>query len=358
MRANLRSKASVPGKESPAGVSGQEKKPLIRFLQLAVVYLTLGALLIFAFRNVPLEEIWNTLRRLQPWQALTLIGLNLFIYSLLSLRWWVIVRAENRQVAYLPLLFVRVAVFGVSYFTFGPHVGGEPLQVFHLQRRYGTSFTHATASVIMDKLLELLANFVLLSVGLTAILQAGLFSANGSSSRLSLAALVVVCLWPPLHILLLYRKRYPLSAVLRAIPFLKKDSKPIRFIAASERLAGTFCRRHFRSLLVAIGISLAAASGMVAEFALITRFLEIDLPFWQTLAAWTAGWLALLAPLPAGVGALEATEVLALGAFGVPGAAALGVTLVMRGRDVLVGGLGLLIAGRTIRQYRANRSRS
>jgi uncharacterized protein (TIRG00374 family) len=278
----------------------------------------------------------------------TLFGLSLLIYALMTLRWWIIVRAENRHIPYLPLWLVRIAVFGVSYFTFGPHVGGEPLQVFYLQRKYKLTFTHATASVIMDKLLELLANFFLLAVGLTAILQAGILSANGSRSWLSLAALLLLCMWPPVHILLLYRRRYPVSAVLRAIPFLKKDSRPIRFVAASERLAGAFCRRHLVSLLWATAISVLAAVGMVGEFALIVDFLDIRLSSWQTIAAWTAGWLSLLAPLPGGLGALEASEVFALGAFGVPAALAIGVTLVMRGRDLLIGGLGLLIASRAL----------
>jgi uncharacterized membrane protein YbhN (UPF0104 family) len=221
-----------------------------------------------------------------------------------------------------------------------------------LQRKYKLTFTHATASVIMDKLLELLANFFLLAVGLTAILQAGILSTNGGGSWLSLIGLLVLCLWPPIHIIFLYRRKYLLSAFLRAIPFLKKDSRPIRFIAASERLAGAFCRRHLSSLVSATAISIFAGIGMVSEFALIVRFLDIELSAWQTIAAWTAGWLALLAPLPGGLGALEASEVFALGVFGVPAALAIGVTLVMRGRDLLIGGLGLLIASRALEKQK------
>jgi len=40
--------------------------------------------------------------------------------------------------------------------------------------------------------------------------------------------------------------------------------------------------------------------------------------------------------------------VFALGVFGVSAASAIGVTLVMRGRDLLIGGLGLLLAGKSI----------
>jgi uncharacterized protein (TIRG00374 family) len=314
--------------------------------------MALTILVYFALRNAPLAEIWNTIRGLQFWQIGALFGLNICIYGLITLRWWIIVRAENKSVAYFPLLWVGIAVFGVSYFTLGPHVGGEALQVFYLQRKYKLTFTHATASVVMDKLLELLANFFLLVVGLTAIIRAGILSTDGGSSWLSLSGLLILCMWPPVHILFLYQRKYPVSAVLRKIPFLTKNSKTVRFIAAAERLAGTFCRRHLSSLLIAIVISICAGAGMVTEFALITNFLGIELPFWQTIAAWTAGWLSLLAPLPGGLGALEATEVFALGVFGVPAALAIGVTLVMRGRDLLIGGFGLLLAGRALEKQK------
>lgn len=349
------SHSSLTSQESDSVVSAPPlaDKPgwrLKRVLQRLAVYSALVILLYFALRNAPLHEIWQTVRQLQFWQIAALFGLNLFIYALITLRWWIIVRAENRAVAYFPLLLVGIAVFGVSYFTLGPHVGGEPLQVLYLQRRYKLTFTHATASVIMDKLLELLANFFLLIVGLTAIVRAGILSTNGSSSWLSLSGLLILCMWPPLHIVLLYKQKYPVSAFLRSIPWVKKGSKAVRFIAASERLAGAFCRRHLSSLLLATAISICAGIGMVTEFALITSFLGIELPFWQTVAAWTAGWLALLAPLPGGLGALEASEVFALGAFGVSAALALGVALVMRGRDIFIGGIGLILASRVIKK--------
>lgn len=310
-------------------------------------YSLLAALLYFALRNAPLAEIWETLRNLQAWQIFILLALNVIIYALISLRWWLIVRAEKKDASFLPLLATRVAVFGVSYFTLGPQVGGEPLQVLYLQRNYGMTYTRATSTVVMDKLLEFLANFILLGFGLTAIFQAGIFSANGSGSSIaSLGGLILLLLWPPVHIILLYHGKYPASAVLRKF----SNNKFVRFVAASERMAGTFCRRHLGSLVLTILVSVLAALGMVIEFFCITLFLKIDLSFWQTIAAWTAGWLAFLVPVPGGLGALEASQVFALGTFDISAVSAIGVTLLIRARDLLIGGLGLLIAGRGVKK--------
>jgi uncharacterized membrane protein YbhN (UPF0104 family) len=136
--------------------------------------------------------------------------------------------------------------------------------------------------------------------------------------------------------------------LLSLLPFIPQKARPVRFLRAAERLAGRFCQRHPRALLAALGVSLLAGAGMLADYALMITFLGIHLPFWSTVAGWTAGWLAFSIPLPAGLGALESSQVVALGIFGIPAAAALGVVLLMRARDLLFGGLGLVLAGQAL----------
>jgi len=315
-----------------------------------ILFLVVAVLLYFAFRNAPLTEIWRTLRRLQLRQIVLLAGLDVLIYFLITARWWFIVHAENKDIRYYPLIGVRISVFGISYFTLGPQIGGEPLQVLYLQRNYGLTYTRATASVVMDKLLEFLANFFLLVFGLTAVIHAGILSKGVGLPPLILIGLAGLVLWPLVHILLLTNRHYPVSALLHNLPGIRQEGKFVRFIRASEHLAGKFCQRHPRDLFAAILVSLLASAGTVSEYALITSFLNISLPFWQTAAAWTAGWLSFLVPLPGGLGALEASQVFALGFFGISAASAIGVTLLMRARDLFFGGLGLILAGNAARK--------
>jgi uncharacterized protein (TIRG00374 family) len=308
----------------------------------------LGGLLFFALRKAPLADIGRALQQLQLWQITAILTLNAFFYIVATLRWWIIVEAENKHVPFWPLLSVRVSVFGVSYFTLGPQVGGEPLQVLALQRNYGLTYTHATAAVLMDKLLEFLVDFLLLAIGLSAILQAGVLIESGMQLTGSLIGLVFLIVWPPVHLILLYNRRYPLTTLAYAIPFISKKSKPIRFLRAAERLAGTFCQRHPRRLLIALVCSLLGGTGMLVDYALMAYFLGIDLPFWKMIAGWMIGWVSLLMPLPGGLGALEASQVFTLGKFGFSAATALSLTLLIRGRDMFIGGIGLLLAGRGV----------
>jgi glycosyltransferase 2 family protein len=327
----------------------QPRKGIIStWLFRTAILIVLVILLWWALRDAPLQEIWLTVSRLRPGQVAALLTLNTFFYLLATLRWWLIVEAENKHVNYWPLFCVRVSVFGVSYFTLGPQVGGETLQVLALRRKYGLTFTHATAAVLMDKLLEYFADFFLLAIGLTAVLQAGILFENGLELTASLGALIFLIAWPPIHLSLLNNRHYPLTAVLHVLPFVPKTSKTIRFLCASERLAGMFCQRHPRRLILASGISLVAAAAMVADYALMASFMGIRLTFWKTIAGWIMGWVSLLMPLPGGLGAMEASQVFVLGRFGYGAATALSLALLQRGRDILVGGLGLLLASREI----------
>jgi len=309
------------------------------------VLAVLAFLLWWAFHKAPLAEIWAAIRQLRGWQIAVLLTLNAFFYVIATLRWWIILRADNPHIPYLPLLAVRVAVFGVSYFTLGPQVGGEPLQVLALQKRYGLTYTHATATVLMDKLLEFLVDFFMLAIGLTAILRVGVLAESGLQFSGDLLLLAFLIFWPPLHLILLYKHHYPLSGLARRLPFIKRNSKPFRFLRAAERLAGRFCQRHPRRLLAAIACSLLAGAGMLLDYALMTAFLNIHLTFWKMTAGWMMGWISLVMPLPGGLGALEASQVFTLGMYGFSAAAALSLALLMRGRDMLIGGLGLLLAG-------------
>lgn len=308
------------------------------------------ALLYWALRNAPLGEIWDSLKLLQAWQLAALLALNTGIFALITARWWIIVRAEARRVPFLPLITYRLAAFGMSYFTPGPQVGGEPLQILYLKNAYGLTTVRATAAVIMDKLLEFLANFLFLALGLFAVAASGMLGGFAPPAWVAVPV-VLFLLWPLAHISLLYQRRHPLSALIRPIHKRIPETKNfaaietfLRLVIVSEHLAALFCRRRLGAMLAATGVSLLSWAGMVLEYHWMLSFLSADLSASQTLAALTVVRLSFLAPLPAGLGALEASQVFAATAFGLPAALGISLALLMRGRDILLGGLGLLIA--------------
>ena len=305
----------------------------------------LAALLYFSLRNAPLPDIWKTLNTLKFSQIAVILSINAAVIGLMTARWWIIVRADNRSLPFLPLVGYRLSVFGLSYFTPGPQVGGEPLQVIYLQRNHGLSFARATSAVIMDKLLEFLVNFILIGIGAWAIFRMGLVSENGIRLTFSLIGLALLLSWPLAHILLLYNGIMPVSRVLLRQPFIQKDHQGIRLIIVAERMASVFCRKHVHTMFLAIVVSLLSIVGIAVEYYLMVSFLGMKVNAIQMFAALTAMQVSFLMPLPGGLGALEASQVFALGAFGQPASAAISLTLLMRARDILNGGIGLLLAG-------------
>lgn len=320
----------------------------------------LAALLSWALRYAPLTDILASLQRLTLTQIAWLLALNSGIFLLITARWWFILRAESQRVPFLPLIGYRLAAFGMSYFTPGPQVGGEPLQILYLQKHCRLTFARATSAVIMDKLLEFLANFLFLAVGFLAVMQSGMLSEYAPPTWLTLP-LVLLLLWPPAHILLMYSGKHPISALLspltrrRTLAAQRMNNQShrslwmnllnfARLIAVSEHLAGVFCRRHLGHLFSSLTVSLLVWVGMVYEYLYLLACLRASLNFEQALASLTLVRLSFLLPMPAGLGTLEASQVFAVSAFGLPAALGISLSLIMRARDLLLGGLGLLLA--------------
>jgi uncharacterized membrane protein YbhN (UPF0104 family) len=157
--------------------------------------------------------------------------------------------------------------------------------------------------------------------------------------------LALLLMWPVIHIVLLYKGIMPISEILLRQSFLPKNNQGIRLIIVAERMTSLFCRKHIGAMITAVGFSLFAILGIVIEYYLMASFLGMRINALQVFAALTSMQVAFLMPLPGGLGALEASQVFALGAFGQPASAAISLTLIMRARDIMNGGLGMLLAG-------------
>ncbi|MBT7783065.1 MAG: flippase-like domain-containing protein, partial [Anaerolineae bacterium] len=146
----------------------------IRFLT-PVLWIFVGLLFWWAWRDISLPQLWESLHHFTP-LSLGILGIiNAAILLLFGSRWWLILRALGYDLPYLSLAKYRLASFGVSYFTPGPQFGGEPLQVYFLHKNHQVPTETALASVSLDKLLEMLANFTFLVFGVMIILWQGLF---------------------------------------------------------------------------------------------------------------------------------------------------------------------------------------
>jgi len=300
-----------------------------------------AGLLTWSLRRAAFDEVLVVLRSLEIWQLLALAGVNFGLIILFSARWWLILTGLRQRVPYVQLSLYRMVGAAVSYVTPGPQFGGEPVQAVFL-RRHRLPLPAAISSIFLDRLIELAASFSFLAVGI------GLITASGSTGlpvQAAWAPALALLVLPAGHLAALWSGRSPLSSLvgwlLVPLPAKEWRQRTLDLIRQAERQMGDFCRTRSRFFFQAGLVTLVVWAGMILEYHLALRFLGASLTLPETVMALTAARLAFLTPLPAGLGVLEAGQVMALEALGYPPAIGLALSAVIRGRDVIVAAVGL-----------------
>jgi len=308
-----------------------------------LVWVILIPLVWWVLGEIPIEKVWETLTRLSLGQILILIFLNAGILILLSGRWWIILRAQGYTLPYFNLVGYRLAAFGISYFTPGPQFGGEPLQIQLARKQHHVPGPTALAAVTLDKLLELLANFTFLTLGLMVALRGGFLGSRLNDQFLFLA-LAFLSL-PACYLLALRIDRQPFTwlsglAIVRR-PNSLLIEKVHQAILSAETQIASFCAQKPLALFQATLFSALVWAALVIEYWISLQFLGLQFNLMQTIIVLTAARLAFLSPSPGGLGALEASQVLAMQVLGIDPALGISMSLLIRARDITIGGLGI-----------------
>jgi glycosyltransferase 2 family protein len=318
-----------------------------------VLWLAAPLLLWLSLRGVPFVAIQDSIDGIAAWQLAGLVFLNAGILLLLAYRWQLVLRAFGHAIPIGKILAYRLAGFGVSYFTPGPQFGGEPLQVLLLQRKEGISTVDGVTSVFFDKLLELLANFTFLVVGLSVAGMNGLLPVR--LNGLAGLGLVGLLLLPAVHIFLLWKGYRPLTAMIVGMS-RRASWKPLTVAAqhalAAEDQIGEFCRQRPFSLLGLVGVSALVWLLSIYEFHWLLSSLGVPLRLPQTISLLAALRVAFLLPVPAGLGTMEAAFVFTGSLIGLSPAVGLSAALMIRARDVFLALAGVWFVGWTLHPRR------
>lgn len=159
-------------------------------------------------------------------------------------------------------------------------------------------------------------------------------------------ALSLILLALPLGFLIMvWAGRRPVTWLLECFPARLRRWEAWRQLAEAARTgeqeAIRLCCEHPFSVAEALGMSLLSWLALLAEYWLALHFLGLEVTPEQLISIATAARIAILMPLPGGLGTLEASEVVMFGALGLNPAVGLSLALLVHARDVLFGGLGL-----------------
>jgi len=310
-----------------------------------ILWALVGFLFWWAWHDISLHQVWDALSRLSPLSLGMLLFINGAILLLFSSRWWLIVRALGHEIPYLVLAKYRLASFGLSYFTPGPQFGGEPLQVYFLHQNHHVPTETALASVSLDKLLEMLANFTFLSLAIMIVGWEGLFFQEVTGMVAGFSAGMVILLLS--YALALWTEKTPLARIFGWIPPNKRWQASLsmfrQMLIDAESQIGAFCHQQPRILLQSSFLSGLIWISLLGEYVLALHLLGLETSLVNVLAIIVFARLAFLTPLPGGLGALEAGQVMAMQSLGFDPVFGISMSLFIRVRDTVFALFGLWI---------------
>jgi len=300
-----------------------------------VIGLAVGLLAIF-LRNADLEKVWASVAAARLDFLLLALALTCGTY---------LVRAERWQYLLAPLgptrfsTVFRTTVIGFAASAVLPARAGEVIRPYLLARREGLSVTAAFATIVVERILDLVAVLLLMAAFLlwfdpglesrdSAVFQAIRFGGL-AMAPVAVGTLVVMFLMAG-HPERLHAWVLKIEAIL-----------PARIAATIARLAQTFAEgfavvRSPVRLVAAIAWSLVMWIAIAAGLWAVSVAFGIAMPFtgaWLMLAPIVVG---VAVPTPGGVGGFhEAYRIGATGFFGADNDIAVGAAIVLHAISVV-----------------------
>jgi CDP-diacylglycerol---glycerol-3-phosphate 3-phosphatidyltransferase len=320
-----------------------------------LIVMAVAGLLYWAWRDVSLGAVVSALGRWGWSQWLLFAVLNLFILGAMCWRWSFILRQMGHPVGFAALIRCRMGANVLSYITPGPQFGGEPFQVYCLVTHHQVPAEAASASVAVDRLIELMGTLLFLSFGGIVVLPP--LVQNSAAMLTVVAVMAGVVLVIGILLYALATGGAPFSRLIgRAAQFVgwqKGVPNLVAFLQAGECQASGILTDRLCGWYALGG--LLQWLGFLAELWMIYAFTGTSLGAYALLTVAVAARLAFLLPLPGGLGALEASQMLALTSLGGDPAMAAAACGIMRVRDLVVISAG---AGLALRRRQSSQAKT
>lgn len=292
-----------------------------------------------ALRDVDWADAWSALHGCNYWWLLPSLGALLLTIPVKAVRWRYLYHARTRP----PLGAATSALLiGLFFNVILPARAGEAARVVALNRSTGASRSESLATVVLERVFDVLALLVILFVAVPWLPHVSwLRAAAGLAIALAVAvaaAVVLVAVFGerPLRLLL---------APVRRLPFVGDARVDAIVRNATHGLAGI---RSVRLALTASLLTVTAWLLLALSTWLLMKGFDLGLPFLAGLLVVVAVNLALILPSsPGGLGVFEAATLVALRAYGVPDSRAVSYALVLHAVNLvpyLAAGLLLLNA--------------
>jgi len=262
-------------------------------------------LFIYILTRLDFLELWQTVKKINPWYCLFLPFLVLLILYLQTLKWWVLLKSQGIKVELAGLFKIHLVS---SYYAFiTPSRVGYFVKIPYLQSQSGLSATEISGSVIIDRILDV---FTLL-----------IFALLGSLSLLSSypnVFFIFLAIFLAFVIIILFfyskkRARSFASFFKRIIPDKLKEKLEKIF----NELYNNFPAK--RKLLLPVLLSAFIWFILYSQTYLIALSLGINIDYWHFIGLLPISTMITLLPITInGLGTREAALILLFSSYNVP----------------------------------------
>jgi glycosyltransferase 2 family protein len=293
------------------------------------VLLAVGLVAVF-LRNAELSRVWEAMRTARPELLAAAVGLTLITYVIRTERWQYLLEPLGKtrfKVAF------RATVIGFAASSVLPARAGEVLRPYLLARREGLSATATFATIIVERILDLVAVLMLLAIYLIAF-DTGMAARDSALfSAIRLGGLVMAPVAVTALVVMFVLAGHPdwLHAGLASA----KRIFPARLSSLLGRITRLFSDgfgvlRRPERMLASMGWTLVLWVVICMETWAVAVAFGIDMPFagsWLMLALLVVG---IAVPTPGGVGGFhEAFRLGATAFFGADNNAAVGAAILL-----------------------------
>lgn len=317
-------------------------KRFLFFLFGLIVGITLFLLVI---KMIGLEEMKKAFSSFTAWQGIIIFCLSIVLVIIESWKWKEILRAQDVRIRFRDLWRIYLAARPVKYLAPMLLFGGEVFQGYFLRKNYNIPWTKGISSVTISRILSWTANLVVIFIGLPLFFfKIGLFPKE--MGMISIGALFVFTC----GIVFFYFRSFKKKSVIKV--FLKRFSPNKRSyfirnalsrVSEIEQEIFNFFEPGKLAMWKGLAISFLKVAVMLLQVWLLVFFLAKSISFLPLVCLLSFSILVGIIPIPASLGSHEAVQAFAFGALGLGVGTGAALAMIIRGAEVIIAFIGLVI---------------